>query len=170
MNQWEAALYFYKTETPKILAEKRNEWAIIPYAWEGLISMTPIEFWLWSDIRQANVVMYPQYPVGKFFVDFANPVAKVAIECDGKEFHKDKAKDAARDEELLSMGWTVYRISGKDCRTDFDEEKMEDGYARKFIDEIAERHGLKRDNSPTKKDREHYAIPLLEHLLRTNPL
>lgn len=35
--------------------------------------MTPIERWLWADIRHADAVFYPQYPVGNFFVDFANP-------------------------------------------------------------------------------------------------
>src|SRR3546814_5885241 len=41
-------------------------------------------------------------------------MAKVAVECDGSKFH-DAAKDAARDAELLSMGWSVYRIPGWRC-------------------------------------------------------
>lgn len=169
MNQFEAALYFYKTETPKILAEKKNEWAIDPYAWDVFIKLTPIEQSLWSDIRNANVVMYPQYPVGKYFVDFANPVAKVAIECDGKAYHLDKEKDAARDADLNSKGWTVYRITGRECMTDFDEEKMEHGYARKLIDAIANFHGLKRENSKSGVNSFDASMILIDHLLRSNP-
>lgn len=169
MNQFEAALQFYKSETPMILAQKRNEWASDPYSWCEVIRMTPIEAWFWGDIRNANVVMYPQYPVGRFFVDFANPVAKVAIECDGKTYHQDKAKDAARDAELRSMGWSVYRITGRECMTDFDEEEIEYGYARKFIEAIASLHGLKRGDSSCGKDGFECAMSVIDHILKMNP-
>lgn len=76
---------------------------------------TPIEYALWFDIRGRGLDLWPQLPVGRFFVDFGNPVAKVAIECDGKAFHQDKAKDAARDQELEAMGWDVIRIPGWQC-------------------------------------------------------
>ena len=39
---------------------------------------------------------YPQYPIGKYFVDFADPVKKIVIECDGKKYHQDKEKDKRR--------------------------------------------------------------------------
>lgn len=76
---------------------------------------THIEAGFWSDIRAAGLPLWPQLPVGRFFVDFGNPVHRVAVECDGREFHKDKAKDAARDAELSAMGWTVHRIEGWQC-------------------------------------------------------
>jgi very-short-patch-repair endonuclease len=141
-NKWDAISRFYKHVTPLILNAKSNEWAIPPYEWEECdgIVFTPIETALWHDIRAANAVMYPQYPIYGMFVDFANPVAKVAIECDGAEFHKDKARDAARDEILQSKGWMVYRITGRDCKTDFDEETKQEGNAKKFINEICKNH------------------------------
>lgn len=82
-----------------------------------LTVFTPIEFSLWQDIRSRGLDLWPQLPVGRFFVDFGNPVAKVAIECDGRQWHQDAAKDAARDQELEAMGWTVIRIPGWQCNS-----------------------------------------------------
>lgn len=88
---------------------------------------TPIENALWCDIRMYGLDLWPQFPVGRFFVDFGNPVAKVAIECDGAEWHQDQAKDAARDQELESMGWQVIRIPGWQCvKRILDREEAED--------------------------------------------
>jgi very-short-patch-repair endonuclease len=94
---------------------------------EWLQIFTPIEFSLWQDIRGYGLDLWPQLPVGRFFVDFGNPVARVAIECDGKQWHRDKAKDAARDQELEEMGWRVIRIPGWQCNArilDSEEAEM----------------------------------------------
>jgi very-short-patch-repair endonuclease len=168
MNRWDAIRYFYNQCSERILAAPANEWAIDPYAWEPFLQMTPIEAWLWGDIREANAVMYPQWPVGGFFVDFANPVAKVAIECDGAAYHTDKEKDAARDASLERLGWAVYRITGGGCRTDSDEESGEPGYARQFIEIVAKCHGLKR--SPPIRGVQGFeaCMPLIDHLVEMN--
>jgi hypothetical protein len=89
-----------------------------PYAWDRShtgIKLTPIEWAVWQEMRAEDIVMVPQYPVGRFFVDFANPAEKVAVECDGAAWHMDEAKDMHRQVEIEAMGWTVYRISGRDC-------------------------------------------------------
>ena len=144
-NNWGAIREYYSEKNEIILNGASNDWAIDPYAWDGVgISMTPIESALWQDIREANAVFYPQYPIHGMFVDFANPVAKVVIECDGAEFHKDKEKDRARDVILNSRGWTVYRITGRVCKTDFDEETMKISEARKFINDICGKHDVRR--------------------------
>lgn len=144
-NNWKALrehyAYFYK----EIMAEAHNEWAIDPYAWHGMLHLTPIETWFWADIRECDCVFYPQYPVGRYFIDFANPKAKVGIECDGAEYHKDKAKDAARDAELSALGWTIYRISGSDCRTESDFYNGRLGKAGVFMRRIAVKHDLARN-------------------------
>lgn len=145
MNNFDAIIDFYKLFDAQLKAAKKNEWAIDPYAWDtGLIQMTPIESWLWHDLRAVDAVMYPQYPVAGFFVDFANPKAKVAIECDGEEYHQDEAKDAKRDAKLRDSGWTVYRISGKDCRDGVGMESETGSKARRFVDAIASNHNIKR--------------------------
>ncbi len=147
-NDWTRVRAHYARVLPLILAEKSNEWAIDAYAWEGAgIRMTPIEEWLWADLRAADVVMYPQLPVDGVFVDFGNPVAKVAIECDGQAYHRDKAKDAVRDTKLASLGWTVYRLTGSECRRDFNEETRTDGAARTLIDLVARQHAVQRGRS-----------------------
>lgn len=147
MNDWSRIRRFYDQHRLSITAAGRNEWANgDAYLWEraGGIQLTPIETWLWSDIRALDAVLYPQYPVGRFFVDFANPVAMVAVECDGAEWHTDKAKDAARDAELTKLGWTVYRITGSDCRTEQDAETGKSGAAYTWLRDIAESHGIRR--------------------------
>lgn len=143
-NNWAALREHYTWLTPKIMAQEVNEWATDAYAWNGMVHMTPIEYWLWHDIRECDCVLYPQYPVGKFFLDFANPKAKVGIECDGAAYHQDKAKDAARDKVLEDMCWTIYRISGSDCRTESDFENGRMSRAGVFMRRIAVRHGLSR--------------------------
>jgi hypothetical protein len=145
MNDWSRIRAFYAEHHADIMAQERCEWGISAYSWDnGMLRMTPIEYWLWADIRECNAIFYPQYPVGRFFVDFANPVAKVAIECDGYHYHLDKAKDRDRDEILARMGWTVYRISGADCMTEEDPETFNPGRALRFVRDIAERHRLSR--------------------------
>lgn len=104
----------YSLNSRAILSAKKNEWAIDPYAWNDVVDMTPIEDRMWSTIRSFGGVMYPQFPAIGFFLDFANPVAKVCIECDGAQFH-DAKKDAVRDAKLSANGWRVYRFNGSDC-------------------------------------------------------
>ena len=82
--------------------------------------MTPIEMAVWEEIRKHGLPFWPQYPAGRYFLDFACPVACVGIECDGLEFH-DKAKDAVRDAALARLGWTIYRVPGWQCVRQLDD-------------------------------------------------
>jgi very-short-patch-repair endonuclease len=153
MNRWDAIREHYTRHHDLMMRTPPNEWAIDPYGWDvGLLHFTPIEQFLWEDLRDANVVIYPQYPVGRFFVDFGNPVAKVAIECDGAAYHKDKVKDAERDRILQAFGWSVYRIRGRDCMQQIDHtfDEDEDDAARqspaqRFVQLILQRHRISRN-------------------------
>lgn len=94
---------------------------------------TPIEAAIWSDIRCYGLPFWPQFPVGRFIVDFADPVRKIAIECDGAAYH-DRDKDSRRDALLADMGWKTYRVPGREC---FDETvvlRRSDGIRRKLED------------------------------------
>lgn len=152
--RFEAIKRHYAALSPIILAGESDEWAVCAYAWDtpsSGIRLSPIERALWCDIRQQNVVMYPQYPVAGYFVDFANPVAKVAIECDGAAFHVNAAKDASRQRHIEAKGWTVYRISGADCMRDEIISEDEEGCevvstspAWDFVKFIANNHPIKR--------------------------
>ena len=107
----------YRIATPQILL--RHPYRVDPYflKWEDFFS--PIESVAWGSIRTFGVPLYPQYPAMGFFLDFANPAVKVALEMDGKEWH-NKEKDLARDKKLYSAGWRVFRVPGRECYTDFD--------------------------------------------------
>lgn len=72
--------------------------------------LNDIEWLVWEDIRFWGVRLYPQFPVGKRFVDFGNPYVKVALEVDGKEWHGNMVAEGARDLELGALGWTVYHM------------------------------------------------------------
>lgn len=100
-----------------------------PYRIADWINLfTPIEADVWCDIRYHGLPMWPQFPVGRYFADFANPLARVALECDGAAFH-DSAKDAARDRDFAQMGWRVIRIPGWRCSKIIDSpsELLEKG-------------------------------------------
>jgi len=142
---WDAIRAHYNALGPLILAERKDEWALDPYEWNDVVRLTPIEDWLWIHIRASNAIFYPQYPVGRYFVDFANPKARVAIECDGAEFHQDKAKDQRRDAELAAMGWKVYRVPGRICVRDNDHETGRIREAAQFVYRIVLDHGLSRN-------------------------
>lgn len=90
-------------------------WDGCPYiiaSWTNI--MTPIELGAWHEIRSHGLMMWPQFPIGKYFADFACPVSKIILECDGRRWH-NKTKDMARDVDLESMGWIVFRAPGWIC-------------------------------------------------------
>lgn len=108
-----------KKEIIETFFKSRFSWfTSYPTDWKKLF--TEIEFQAWCSIREkGRIVLYPQFPVDKYFLDFANPGLKIGLELDGKDFH-DEEKDRQRDLNLKSLGWTIYRISGKEmCRTNY---------------------------------------------------
>lgn len=86
------------------------------YFIDWMTIFTPIESAAWSSIRYVGLPMLPQYPVDPYFADFADPDTKIVIECDGKQFHQDKERDASRDRFMASKGWTVFRVTGRECK------------------------------------------------------
>lgn len=136
---------FYRNAMDEISKAGSFEWGIDPYEVDWIQVFTPIESALWHDIRAENVVMYPQFPIQGYFADFANPVAGVCIECDGARWHADATKDAVRQRVIEQHGWIVYRITGRDCKTDSDVETGAPGVARQFIRQIAARHHIRRN-------------------------
>ncbi len=86
-----------------------------PYPIDWTLIFTPIESMAWGEIRYLGLPFWPQFPIGKYFADFANPIKKIAVECDGAAFHILE-NDRNRDAFMIDRGWTVYRISGADCK------------------------------------------------------
>lgn len=95
-----------------------------PFDVDWVSVFTPIEMDLWGDLRATNLTVRPQYPVGKYFLDFAIPRFRIGIEADGRDWH-DRERDAKRDAALWSMGWRIFRLQGHECFrvVEFDREE-----------------------------------------------
>ena len=78
---------------------------IDPYFIDWLLDFSPIEEIAWNSIRSRGVPLYPQFSLFNYFIDFANPVLKIGLEMDGKEFH-DTEKDRERDTKLAEY-WPI---------------------------------------------------------------
>jgi very-short-patch-repair endonuclease len=68
-------------------------------------------------MRERGLTPYPQYPVGRRYLDFAlDPDGlKLNIEVDGRRWHTDasgnrKVADRLRDQEMRARGWKVLRF------------------------------------------------------------
>lgn len=141
-QRWNVLRRLYAYLTPRLLAGER--WS--PYLWDWAPVFTPIERDIWFSIRSIGLPFFPQYPILRFFVDFADPVTRLVIECDGKQWHDEK-KDAARDTLIKAEGWRVFRFSGHRCflpETDPDSAHLEllriasGYYGRNYREQIEE--------------------------------
>lgn len=72
---------------------------------------TQIERLMGEALVRLGIDAHFNYPEGGKWIDWAVVDKKVAIECDGAYWHKDKEKDNARDVFLQNRGWTVLRFS-----------------------------------------------------------
>lgn len=117
-DQFKAVREFYELIYDDILecAETNPRSIAWLYEFEFIDKFTHIERHTWNALRTEGVPAYPQFPVGKYFIDFGIPSFKIGIEADGKDFHNED-RDFKRDTDLLRMGWLIFRISGSDtCR------------------------------------------------------
>ena len=59
-----------------------------------------------------------QVPIGKYRADIVltghNGAPRIVVECDGAEFHKDKARDAKRTAVIERHGYHVVRVTGSE--------------------------------------------------------
>ncbi len=73
--------------------------------------MSSIEDNVWDDIRFIGLPLYPQVPVGPYFLDFGDFKNRIGIEVDSILWHKDKQKDLDREGKIKKLGWKVFRIN-----------------------------------------------------------
>lgn len=106
---WPLIRQIWEANMEAVLAGKADRYFV---DWSRIF--TPIEELTWADIRSYPVYFFPQVPVGRRFVDFGDPILKVAIECDGRAYH-NTLRDTLRDLELAEHGWTVYHLTGSEC-------------------------------------------------------
>lgn len=123
------------------------------YDWDKI--WTLIERNVWADIRYIGLPFYPQFPAGKYFIDFADPQAAIGLEVDGKQYHQNIEKDRARQNELEKMGWIIIRLQGwmtfkdredyfgelennRDCYDEEDYQEKWNEFNRLFRSECSE--------------------------------
>lgn len=106
--------YYLRNEQKIIENTKRNNRGLlIAYPVDWMKLFTPIEELAWGAIRCNGMALYPQYPVINYFLDFGNPYLKIGIELDGRDYHNYE-RDLHRDQELASIGWKIFRITGSE--------------------------------------------------------
>lgn len=120
--------------------ERDGEMRHCPYFHEWRFS--PIEDYVFNDIRAFGLPFYPQFPVLNYFLDFGCPFLKIGIECDGKQWH-DAERDARRDARLANEGWMIFRITGSECIrsadfNDLTEHTDKDAFMRRFYMQTSE--------------------------------
>jgi very-short-patch-repair endonuclease len=109
-DRWQLIRDIYDYMLPRIMKAAEQGGTVNPYIvdWD----MTPIERLAWMDIRGTGLPLYPQFPVGRVFLDFADPYRKIGVELDGAAFHEHD-RDLARDNKLVEQGWKIFRIKGR---------------------------------------------------------
>jgi hypothetical protein len=122
-EKWRALRQLYAEKDEHIRARWPSMCGPYPVDWK----FTPIEAAAWQQIRCLGLPLYPQYPVGRYFVDFGDPVRRIAIECDGKAYH-DAERDAARDAQIRALGWSVHRFTGRQCYLPLDHPESLDAW------------------------------------------
>ena len=99
---------------------------IIGFVSKELNIESPIEEFLYRAFVNHGLDKHcrPQFEIGKYRVDFAFPVAHLAVECDGKEYHFTEKhqieRDQLRDKYLARKGWRVLHIEGLAIRRKID--------------------------------------------------
>lgn len=79
---------------------------------------SPIEDYLYKALENEGVIAHfvSQLEIGKYRVDFACPLAKLIVECDGKKYHftdqEQIDNDQKRDKYLAKKGWRVIHLEG----------------------------------------------------------
>jgi hypothetical protein len=88
-----------------------------------------IELAMGEALTKLGLNSISQYPVKKekldalgrprnYFLDFALPDKKIAIECDEARWHSDKEREQERQNELECQGWTVLHFSREQINED----------------------------------------------------
>jgi very-short-patch-repair endonuclease/predicted nucleic acid-binding Zn ribbon protein len=87
-----------------------------------------IEKCLEKELKNRNIETVSQYPIfinrdhrnipHFYFLDFAIPDLKIAIECDGEQWHNSNTilKDKKRQEYIEKLGWQFLRFTGNEIK------------------------------------------------------
>ena len=78
--------------------------------WQHKIQ-SPIEGMFLRGFKDFGLEPMIQYPLDVFYIDFAFPEIKLAIEIDGIKYHSAK-KDAYKNKRIKELGWKLERFGG----------------------------------------------------------
>lgn len=117
-------VYWFVCQFPNVVVrevktEKEATQAIRSYT----LIASPAERLLYDELLRHEIDVTPQFNIGAYFLDFAVPEKKIAIEVDGHDFRKTKeqrAHDAKRDRYLQSLDWKVFRYTGSEVYQTLD--------------------------------------------------
>lgn len=120
-GKWNHFRRIYEDLTPRILetAESHGvrKW-MYAYSYDWISHFSDAEDACWCSIRSKKVVLYPQYPLMNYLLDFGNPFLKIGLEIDGKDYH-DTESDKERDERCWAKGWRIFRVPAALCYTPY---------------------------------------------------
>lgn len=114
----------YTFEERKQIREAYKKWRpyTSPYSYFDW-RFSPAESKFWYDIRTTcPAILYPEFPVLNYFIDFADPVRKVGFEVDGRDYHSSPEqikKDRERQKRVEAEGWEIIRIPASAVQKDF---------------------------------------------------
>ena len=75
---------------------------------------------LWSELRGRRLSGHKfvrQFPIGRYFADFACREQRLVVELDGSQ-HVESGYDRDRDAFMAGMGWSVLRLRNFDVFTE----------------------------------------------------
>ena len=83
---------------------------------------TRSEEWLWRRLSGAKTgfSFRRQLVIAEFIVDFACTKVRLVVEIDGGYHEGRQRKDAARDRDLNTLGWSVCRVADHEVLADLD--------------------------------------------------
>ncbi len=77
---------------------------------------SPLEVKVARLLRTAGIAEpIAQFPIGWYRADFAWPDAKLVLECDGRQYHRDFDADRARWSAIAGAGWRVIFLTWKEA-------------------------------------------------------
>lgn len=141
VDWWKSDLWFMCDVADSSNEQARNPSNCLKYELykRGYFCDSPIEKQLFQAFDWKVSRPECQHQIGKYRADLAYPSVKLAIECDGHEYHKSKDQrthDARRDRYFKSEGWEVLRFTGSEIHKDAKAcaEEVKQAYERLSAD------------------------------------
>ena len=104
--------------------DRKHNRSLVPYARRLRREMTKEERRLWYDFLRGYPVRFLRQKVlGRYIADFYCAAAKLVVELDGSQHHKEEAEeyDRRRDDYLERLGLTVVRLENADIDRRFGD-------------------------------------------------